>query len=86
MGRPNKSNVIVKRLVQARLEKQLKRKLIQQDRIIRANQKELREFVLTRKDKLREDRVVKPDEIISLGYDSPYMVIEGARLWGGPEA
>ena len=72
-------------MVQARLEKSLKKKLQDRDRVARSQQKELREFVLTRKDNPSVEEKVKPDEIVNLedNYNSPYMFITGDRLWGG---
>lgn len=72
-------------MVQARLEKSLQKKMKEENRIIRSQQKELKEFVLTRKDKPSSVEKVQPDEIVNLAnnYDSPYMSIKGAQLWGG---
>src|SRR5690606_6276055 len=81
-----KSNKIIRRMVKARMEKTLKRKLQEQNRRAHADQKELREFVLTRKDKPQVERV-KPDEIISLmeDYNSPYLSMKGIMMWRGLE-
>ena len=72
-------------MVQARLEKSLQKKMKEENRIVRSQQKELKEFVLTRKDKPSSVEKVQPDEIVNLAnnYDSPYMSIKGAQLWGG---
>lgn len=66
------------------MERNAKKKLKEQDIAVRAQQKELREFVLTRKDKVKEE-LVQPDEIVSLAdyYNSPYMTIQGIHLWRG---
>ena len=79
-----KSDYVIRKMVQARLEKSLQKKMKEENRIVRSQQKELKEFVLTRKDKPTVEKV-QPDEIVNLSnnYDSPYMSIKGAQLWGG---
>ena len=66
------------------MEQTLKRKLREQERQAKASQKELREYLLTKKD-MPPRQAVKADEIISLAdnYDSPYMFTYGWVLWGG---
>lgn len=80
-----KSDYVIRKMVQARLEKSLQKKMKEENRIVRSQQKELKEFVLTRKDKPSSVEKVQPDEIVNLAnnYDSPYMSIKGAQLWGG---
>ena len=78
-----KSNKTLRRLVQARIAAVQKRKARIDDRKLIAEQKELRDYLITKKDKVRH--IVQPNEILNLmdNEESPYILVRGSSLWKG---
>jgi hypothetical protein len=72
----------LKRRIRARMQVIKNQKLKKEDKFLRAQQKELRDYLLHRKEK---PKAVGFDEIVNLADrdDSPFMYIQGAVLWNG---
>jgi hypothetical protein len=79
----SKRNKNVQALVRARMNRIALQKSRKEDKRLRAEQKELRNYLLTNKEKRWEDRV-KPGDVVNLVEDdSPFLWTYGGVLWRG---
>jgi hypothetical protein len=80
----SKRNKNVQALVRARMERVARQRSRKEDKRLRAEQKELRNYLLTNKEKRWEDRV-KPGDVVNLveDDDSPFLWTYGGVLWRG---
>lgn len=66
------------------MQKTLKQKLAKEDKRLKAEQKELRDYLLTNNKERKKKERVKPGDIVNLiEYDSPFIIVRGSQMWRG---